>query len=168
MSDEYLSCCFTGHRASKLPWGYNEEDPRCINLKSAISQAVEALYDEGCRCFINGMANGCDMYFGEAVLELKAKHADVRLEAAIPCDAQAASWPEDLKARYERLKNLSDTVTYVQHGYTRGCMMRRNKYMVDKSDVLLACYNGQPGGTMNTILMAQRAGLKTYIIEIAE
>lgn len=25
--------CFTGHRSQKLPWGYNEEDERCVNMK---------------------------------------------------------------------------------------------------------------------------------------
>ena len=168
MAEEYTSCCFTGHRANKLPWGYDEQDARCIELKNAIAGALEALYEGGCRRFICGMANGCDMYFGEAVMALKAAHGDVTLEAAVPCDRQAASWRSELKLRYEALLSGADKVTYVQHEYTRGCMMRRNRYMVENSDTLLACFNGQPGGTMNTILMAKRAGLKTFIIDITE
>ena len=34
------SCCFTGHRPAKLPWGYNESDPRCVRLKKRIADAV--------------------------------------------------------------------------------------------------------------------------------
>lgn len=33
-------------------------------------------------------------------------------------------------------------------------MMQRNRYMVDHSSMLVACYNGQPGGTWNTIKYA--------------
>ena len=33
-------------------------------------------------------------------------------------------------------------------------MMRRNRYMVDRSSVLVACYDGKPGGTWNTIRYA--------------
>ena len=33
-------------------------------------------------------------------------------------------------------------------------MMDRNRYMVDHASVLLAAYNGSPGGTMNTTLYA--------------
>ena len=30
------SCCFTGHRPAKLPWRYDESDPRCLRLKDRI------------------------------------------------------------------------------------------------------------------------------------
>lgn len=26
--------CFTGHRSQKLPWGYNESDERCIDMRN--------------------------------------------------------------------------------------------------------------------------------------
>ena len=70
MADKKPACSFTGHRAAKLPWGFNEQDPRCVQLKQQIYDAIDAIYDSGIRHFICGMANGCDMYFGEAVLEL--------------------------------------------------------------------------------------------------
>ena len=34
------TCCFTGHRPSKLPWGTREEDPRCVALKGRIAAAL--------------------------------------------------------------------------------------------------------------------------------
>ena len=65
------SCCFTGHRPAKLPWGYNESDPRCVKLKERIADAVLLAYQEGYRHFLCGMAQGCDLYFCEAVLALR-------------------------------------------------------------------------------------------------
>ena len=35
------TCCFTGHRPDKLPWGTREEDPRCAALKGRIAAALE-------------------------------------------------------------------------------------------------------------------------------
>ena len=55
------TCCFTGHRSAKLPWGANENDPRCLRLKSDLADAVEAVYEGGVRHFICGMAEGCDI-----------------------------------------------------------------------------------------------------------
>ena len=43
-------------------------------------------------------------------------------------------------------------------------MSRRNRYMVDASSVLIAAYDGKPGGTMSTLLYAIRRGIE--IIEI--
>lgn len=44
-----LTCTFTGHRASKLPWGYREDDPRCRELKRRIYDAAEAVCSAGVR-----------------------------------------------------------------------------------------------------------------------
>ena len=57
-------------------------------------------------------------------------------------------------------------MTVLQYGYTPDCMMRRNRYMVDHASLLLACYDGRPGGTMNTILYAERNEVKVLVIEI--
>ena len=87
------SCCFTGHRPAKLPWGYDESDPRCVELKGRIADAVLLAYQEGYRHFLCGMALGCDLYFCEAVLALREKYPEVTVEAAIPCPTQADAWP---------------------------------------------------------------------------
>ena len=84
MADREHSCCFTGHRPQKLPWGMNENDPRCVKLKAELDARLGAIYELGYRHFICGMAIGCDMYFAEAVLKLREKYGDVTLEAAIP------------------------------------------------------------------------------------
>ena len=57
----------------------------------------------------------------------------------------------------------------VQHTYTPGCMGRRNRYMVDRSSLLLAVYDGIPrGGTMNTLAYAMRQGVQTVILPVEE
>ena len=56
MRSRQISCCFTGHRPEKLPWRYDEADPRCLSLKRRIAAAVEAAYEEGHRHFLCGMA----------------------------------------------------------------------------------------------------------------
>ena len=43
------TCCFTGHRPDKLPWGVREDDPRCTDLKARLAAALEAEYDAGTR-----------------------------------------------------------------------------------------------------------------------
>lgn len=164
MQEKALTCTFTGHRENKLPWRGNEDAPECIALKARIADAVQAVYASGIRHFICGMATGCDMYFCEAVLALRACHEDVTLEAAIPWEGQASGWSAALKARHSRLIEDCDFYTLVQTNYTPDCLIKRNRYMVDSSGVIIAAYSGQPGGTMSTLLYALRQGLE--IIEL--
>ena len=164
--DREHTCCFTGHRPDKLPWGDWEKAPACQDLKRRLNQAVESAYADGCRHFICGMALGCDMYFAAAVIALRRRYHDVTLEAAIPCASQAARWNAAQRALYDLMLAECDEVSILQHGYTPDCMQARNKYMVDSSAVLLACFDGRPGGTMNTILYARRQGVQTVIIDI--
>ena len=162
------TCCFTGHRSNKLPWKDNESDERCVGLKSEIAARLEGIYESGYRHFICGMALGCDTYFAQAVLALKSIHPDVTLEAAIPCRTQPDGWKKRSQEEYSELVSQCNKVTVLQENYSRGCMMVRNRYMVDNSSLLLACYSGLTGGTMNTILYAERSGIPVIMIDIDE
>ena len=165
--DRRDTCCFTGHRTERLPWGEQENDPRCLALKDRLDDALEAAYAGGYRHFICGMARGADLYFCEAVLALRQAHPDVTLEAAVPYQGQTDRWPETDRRRRDILLAQCDYETVVQHHYSAGCMSRRNRYMVDKSSLLLAVYDGQPkGGTMNTLLYATQQGVRTVILEV--
>lgn len=159
MRARQISCCFTGHRPGKLPWGYREEDPRCVSLKRRIADAVESAYQEGFRHFLCGMAQGCDLYFCESVLRLREVHPEVTLEAAIPCPTQADGWPRDQRERYARLVAACDYETVVSARYTPGCMHRRDRYMVDHASLVIAAFDGTPGGTRYTVEYAMGRGV---------
>ena len=160
-----ITCCFTGHRPEKLPWGKDESRADCIALKRRIDEALEELYHRGFRNFITGMALGCDLYFAEAVLALRQRH-EVGLEAAIPCLSQAKNWSAQEQARYQSILEQCDLELAVQHNYTQGCMLRRNRYMVERSTALLAVYNGSKGGTRYTISYALDRGLEVVQLSI--
>ena len=159
MRSRQISCCFTGHRPGKLPWRYDEADRRCLSLKRRIADAAEAAYEEGYRHFLCGMALGCDLYFCEAVLALRERFPDVTVEAAIPCPTQADAWSPEQRERYRRLVEACDFETLVSAGYTPYCMQRRDRYMVDHASLLIAVFDGTPGGTQYTIQYAMSRGL---------
>ena len=41
MPEREHTCCFTGHREYKLPWGSDEEDLRCQAVKTILAQRLE-------------------------------------------------------------------------------------------------------------------------------
>ncbi len=164
--DRAHTCCFTGHRPEKLPWGADESDPRCAALKKRLGWELEEAYRLGYRHFICGMARGTDLYFCEAALALRDARPGVTVEAAIPCEEQAARWREAERQRYFDLVGRCDLETMVQHHYDRSCMLRRNRYMVDRSSRLLAVYDGMLGGTMYTLTYAMKQGVETIILDL--
>lgn len=166
MRGKQYTCCFTGHRPAKLPWGENESDLRCLALKARLRAAAESAVIEGSRHFICGMAEGCDQYFCEVILELRDRYPDITLEAALPCPTQADRWSEASRERYLSLLSRCDFETMVQEKYSPGCMQRRNRYMVDHSSLLIAAHDGLPGGTRSTIEYALRCGIPVVDVPI--
>lgn len=165
--DRAHTCCFTGHRPDKLPWGAEASDPRCAALYERLAAALERAYNAGCRHFICGMARGSDLLFCRAALALRERCGDVTVEGAIPCESQTDSWPAAERELHHALLDQCDFETMVQHRYDRGCMMRRNRYMVDHSSRIIALYDGVPkGGTAQTLAYALRKGLETDIIPL--
>ena len=166
--EKNITCCFSGHRMEKLPWRANEDDARCLALKTALHQSLHRAYEAGYRRFLCGMATGCDMYFCEAVIALRDACPDVILEAVVPFRGQPDRWKDTLKTRYAALLEQSDRVTVLRELYTSNCMMERNYYMVNHSTRLIAAYRGITGGTMKTILYATRSGLQIDRISVPE
>ena len=126
--------------------------------------AADAVYHAGVRRFVCGMALGCDMYFCETAVQLRIEHPEITIEAAIPFEKQSLSWSTQDRRRYDRLVAECDIQTVVSDGYFRGCYTKRNRYMIDRAGVLIAAYDGTPGGTQSTVLYAIRQGLE--IIEL--
>ena len=161
-----MICAFTGHRPERLPWGRNEDDLRCAALKTLLRRTVREVYDRGFHTFLCGMARGADFYFCDAVLELRERRSGVTLEAVIPWEEQAARWSERERERWFSLVERCDGETMLQHHYDKGCMLRRNRYLVDHSSMLIAVYDGMLGGTMYTLSYAMKRGLETVILEV--
>lgn len=160
------SCSFTGHRPEKLPWGSRETDPRCAALKRGIAREVKKAYDRGFRHFLCGMARGTDLYFCEEALALREQHRDITVEAVIPFAGQAERWSGTDQRRYQTLLDRCNMETMIQYQYDRGCMHRRDRYLVDRANLLLAVFSGVPGGTVYTLNYARKKGTETVILAV--
>ena len=152
---EEITCCFTGHRPHRLPWHEDELDPRCQRFRAELDRQVAMAYDRGYRHFISGMALGVDMYAAEIVLELKKTYPGITLESAIPCETQAAKWNATMRERYYGIAAQCDKEPLLQTHYTPDCMDKRNRYMVDHADYIIAVWDGKPSGTGKTVMYAQ-------------
>ena len=159
-------CMFTGHRPKGLPFGYNERDSRCKKLKKALKKLIlNKIQEENTTAFLSGMALGTDMFAAEIVLELKREFRDITLTAVLPCRTQAAKWNKEATARYELIVDRCDKIIILQDEYTPSCMHKRNLYMVEHSDCVIAVWSGTEGGTANTIHFAIERHLPITVLD---
>lgn len=136
----------TGHRPDKL--GGYDVDTRLRVRKLALA----ALDELDPSLVITGMAQGWDTAIAAAAITL-----DIPFVAAIPFAGQEAVWPEGDQDLYRRLLAQASVVEYVcDPGYAAWKMLRRNAWMVDHAEHLLALWNGTEGGTANCVEYATR------------
>ena len=149
------TCAFTGHRPQHLPFGMNENDERCVKLKEELKEQIINLIEaEDVTHFITGMALGVDLYAAEIVLDLKARYPSITLESAIPCETQAVKWSMAQRERYYDIAAQCDKETMLQSHYSPDCMDKRNRYMVDHADFIIAVWDGRSSGTGKTVQYA--------------
>ena len=167
MTDIRTSCSFTGHRPHKLPWGRNEDDERCVATREALAKQIEALHRlRGVTDYYSGMADGTDLFATLAILELREKHPNVRLHCVLPHPGQCDRWPKAAQERYHAILDRADETVMLSDHYYDGCLLDRNRYLVDAAGWLLAVYNGAGrSGTASTIAYARRLGREIIIVD---
>lgn len=163
-----MKIAITGHRPNKLGNDYSLTGPLMQKIKTRIDEIVT-----GYRCLviheevtlISGMALGIDTMFARMAIENK-----IPLIAAIPCTNQDQFWGEKEKIEYYRLTrhHSTTTVRVSKLPFTNWCMQKRNEWMVDNCDVLIAVWDGSQGGTSNCVRYAKKVGREVIFITPGE
>lgn len=157
-------CCFTGHRPEKMPFRANDNSYAYKQFTRALERAIQEAINDGYRYFITGMARGMDLWAAQIVLNFRRAYPDIQLEAAIPFEGQHLTWNYRDQEIYNKVRSRCNHVTVLSKAEpardqrTR-VMHNRNRYMVDNSTMLIAAYDGTPGGTRYTIDYAKQHGL---------
>lgn len=146
------TCCFTGHR--QLP----DKDRNQIERK--LESSIELLIRSGYLYFGTGGALGFDTLAAKTILQLRKQYPQIKLILVLPCVSQADRWPPADIAAYQEIMEQADKVVYTSQKYTRDCMFKRNRHLVDYSSACICYLNKDTGGTAYTVKYAQKCGLQ--------
>ena len=172
--DRLTTVAFTGHRT------YDGQ------AAAALRATVGELYARGFRTFLCGMAMGFDPAAAEAVLACRASQTasvfspavdsvsaffpephsphmpmpGLRLVAVIPFRGQESRFPAVDRERFRRVLAAADHSVTLSPSYHAGCYAVRNNYLVEHAALLVAWYDGSPGGTHYTVRRALVRGLE--------
>lgn len=157
-----MKICVTGHRPNKL-YGYNLSDPRWQKLKEQFKQILK---ENNCDETITGMALGVDTVFALAVLELKDEGYDIKLHCAIPCKNHSCKWIKESVDQYNEILSKADIVKLVSdEEYKPWLMQKRNEYMVNLADKVIAVWDVSSGVTANCVRYAKSIGREIIMIK---
>ena len=146
-------CCFTGHRPDKMTQTE-------LEIKPLLEKAIDNAIENGYVTFITGMAMGVDIWAAEIVLERKKTNKELHLIAALPHPNFESRRSEDEIRRFNKIIDEADIVKQINERYFRACYQVRNEWMVDRSSLVIAVFNGEKSGTKNTIDYANRKSVK--------
>lgn len=167
-----ISICFTGHRPKDLYGYYEWSHPKNVNLMKYIKRAVNTLIKDNLDKNYNfyfGGAIGVDQFAFKCVNDLKKSEyvkGNVSMILCVPFRDQESEWNDLDQMRYTEQYLEADKIVLVDQlpgykmnieGYHPGKLMKRNQYMVDNSDIVLAVWKGsETGGTANTVKYAKK------------
>lgn len=139
----------TGHRPSRLGNEYNGNGPYSTYLRSELLKVIKIMKPVK---IISGMALG----FDTIAAELALAH-NISLIAAIPFMGQEIKWPKSSQDKYYQI--LLDSLTTREYisgpGYSKEKMFKRDEWIVDNCDHLVAAWDGtESGGTYHTLKYA--------------
>lgn len=159
-----MTACFTGHRPNKLK-GYKAEDNKEL-LWRLHTETVRHIEKYDVDTFINGLALGIDLWSAKIVLKLKEKYPHIKLISAIPCRNHPSKWNKESRDLWQEVCDKSDEVVLVtDEDYKPYLMQVRNIWMVDKSEYVIAVWDGTDGGTGNCVKYARNKEKQIKIIK---
>ena len=153
------TCCFTGHR--QLP---NEAIPA---LRVRLRRELERQIGQGFRFFLPRAVRAASTPSRRRRCWNCGK--PIRISASSsssPARIKPGGWNQADKEAYEAVRRAADKAVYVSDRYTSGCMLARNRRLVEGSGLCL-CYLTQPrGGTRYTVEYCRRRGVP--VINLAD
>ena len=164
-----IACAFTGHRPDRYFFKYNELHPLCERIKAVLLEQAKDLYNRGVRRFYVGGALGADMWAGEAVAALKSLpgYDEAELVCALPYKGYDSDWDDESHDRLHRLMSGCIEVKAVSGPEDKHAIKKRNQYLVDHSEILIAVYDEKRGlrsGTKQTVEYARKLNREIIFI----
>jgi uncharacterized phage-like protein YoqJ len=159
-----ITCCFTGYRANRLPYGTDETHSLCEELKCVFSDEIDRVFYMGYTHFITGLSWGTETWFAEVVLFMKRIHPSLTIECTLSDAERCVRLNHDGNKRYQEILRRCDRITVLEN---IGNAYKRNRYLVDRSSLLIGAYNGLPGINRYMVEYARMQRIEVILIDPA-
>lgn len=149
--------CTIISKGNEIQQSKNEYEPPYPKIKEQLRRKIWELYSSGYTDFYLNCEYGIPLWAAEIICEMKGDN-NIGLHIVMPYENQAVKWVEGNKERFYNVHSLSDDVHMISTHYYDGCYDDADKYMIDRSDLLLVY--GEAGGNLYGVRYAMAKGIQ--------
>lgn len=164
--------CFSGHRPKKFPKGNICGCPITEIIKTILAFLIEDSIKQGYRYFISGLSKGVDLWALEYLIYI-IKDTPVKeklhLIGAEPQAGYIKSMKKTCEEKYiiDNFLKIADVIITVCEKKGVYTFIKRNDYMINNSQCLIAVINDYDSGTGYTVKKASNSNLELKILDIS-
>lgn len=137
-----------------FPWGYDEEDERCQEMKFILQQEIFHFYTKGVCQFSVAVDSGFGLYSAEIINNLCQKISGMELICYLPYEEQATKWSPDLRGRYFDALAKCSNLFYVDQHYSPGCRYKAKLAALEAATHAVVVHNGMGSDPYMNLLVS--------------
>lgn len=123
----------------------------------------QRMVDDGVDEFIISMDGGYALMLAGALLMWRTSEgADVKISGMLLWEEQAAGWPEAVRNAFFAMMAFCDREIMLEHHPSDDNADRRDRYLAENCQHLLAVWDGGAGPVWRTVALARERGLKVW------
>ena len=136
-------CAIIGSRPDSFPWGLDEDDERCEELKHQLLGRITTAINNGVKNFAVAMDSSSGLYAAEVINAWRRSDNTICLTCIIPWEEQSTTWTPQLRGRYFIAQEKCSDVQFVSNSYTEDCEITALLDAVDMADAVIVVSSGE-------------------------
>ena len=157
-----------GSRPDSFPWGLDEDDERCEELKNQLLGRITTAINNGVKNFAVAMDSGSGLYAAEVINAWRQSDNTICLTCIIPWEEQSTKWTPQLRGRYFTAQDKCSDVLFVSNAYTKDCEINALLEAVDMADTVIVVSGGKDMLISVAIRYMVRTNKKYIVIQPEE
>ena len=160
------TCGFLSHIPTRFKFGWDEEDPLCLDLKQVILQQIQRLRQKGYNRFYVVPDSGASLWTGELLNLLRQDDSSLLLQCILPHEEIATKWSPELRDRYFTLLEQCTHLSAVSRPDDPDATKKALNQMIDYSDFVIAVYDptSRRGDAVDQAMDDLQAAGKPYLM----
>jgi uncharacterized phage-like protein YoqJ len=164
---ELETCCFVASALRNISGIPESVDSFCSKLIIKIVLEIEGQIKNGCHHFLTGLTSEPELWFAEAVLDLKRVHTekDLQLHIVLPVQRHDA-FAQEYLALFDRVIRQADTIIELQPQPDIDDEQIRMQYILCQARHMICINDGRNKPINDLIESACSRGLPVSIIKL--